>query len=96
MPPWDGLDRSAIANFRGLAFDEGGAMTVTSTIRGGQLVRLLGAWQSTSRTVPDYLALADALRGLLTDGRLALGVRRPAERELAGTLAISRTTGCLL
>src|SRR5882762_8030616 len=72
-------------------------MTVTSTIRGGQLVRLLGAWQAAEpsasrRGVPDYLALADALRSLLTDGRLALGVRLPAERELAETLEISRTT----
>ncbi|HEX8006681.1 MAG TPA: PLP-dependent aminotransferase family protein, partial [Trebonia sp.] len=40
----------------------------------------------------DYLALAGAIRGLLTDGRLPLGVRLPAERELADSLAISRTT----
>jgi DNA-binding transcriptional MocR family regulator len=71
---------------------------VTSTIRGSQLVRLLGAWQPDAaasafrRATPDYIALAESLRGLLTDGRLALGVRLPAERELAETLEISRTT----
>jgi DNA-binding transcriptional MocR family regulator len=42
--------------------------------------------------VPDYAALATAVRGLLSDGRLALGVRLPAERELALALGISRTT----
>jgi DNA-binding transcriptional MocR family regulator len=67
---------------------------VTGSIRGSQLVRLLGAWQPTAfrRSTPDYVALAESLRGLLTDGRLALGVRLPAERELAETLEISRTT----
>ncbi len=67
---------------------------MTGTIRGSQLVRLLGAWQPIPlrRSSPDYVALAESLRGLLTDGRLALGVRLPAERELAETLEISRTT----
>ncbi len=32
------------------------------------------------------------MRGLLIDGRLALGVRLPAERELAQALGLSRTT----
>jgi DNA-binding transcriptional MocR family regulator len=36
--------------------------------------------------------LAGAVRRLLTDGRLALGVRLPAERDLAQALRISRTT----
>ena len=38
------------------------------------------------------LALAGAVRGLLADGRLPLGVRLPAERELAEALRVSRTT----
>jgi DNA-binding transcriptional MocR family regulator len=38
------------------------------------------------------VALAGSVRGLLVDGRLPLGVRLPAERELAGALRISRTT----
>ncbi len=68
---------------------------MTRVIRGSQLVRLLGPWQSSGngrRAVPDYLALADTLRGLVTDGRLALDVRLPAERELAEALRVSRTT----
>jgi len=67
---------------------------VTSTVRGAQLARLLGQWHSLPgrRRSPDYAALAGAVRGLLSDGRLPLGVRLPAERELAEALAVSRTT----
>lgn len=39
-----------------------------------------------------YLALADALRGLVLDGRLLVGDALPAERALASELATSRTT----
>ncbi|HWS33814.1 MAG TPA: PLP-dependent aminotransferase family protein [Actinoplanes sp.] len=67
---------------------------MTTSVRGDQLARLLGRWHALPgrRRSPDYAALAAAVRGLLTDGRLALGVRLPAERELAEALAISRTT----
>jgi DNA-binding transcriptional MocR family regulator len=67
---------------------------VTATVRGSQLARLLGRWHAlpARRRSPDYVALASAIRGLLTDGRLPLGVRLPAERELAEALDISRTT----
>ncbi|GAA0518387.1 GntR family transcriptional regulator [Paractinoplanes deccanensis] len=67
---------------------------MTTTIRGGQLGRLLGQWHSLPgrHRSPDYAALAAAVRGLLSDGRLPLGVRMPAERELAEALAVSRTT----
>jgi DNA-binding transcriptional MocR family regulator len=66
---------------------------VAGIMRGVQLARLLGEWQvRTHRRGPEYAALAEAVRGLLTDGRLALGVRLPAERELADALGISRTT----
>ncbi|MBM2615301.1 PLP-dependent aminotransferase family protein [Actinoplanes sp. LDG1-06] len=67
---------------------------MTTTIRGGQLARLLGQWHSLPgrHRSPDYAALAAAVRGLLSDGRLPLGVRLPAERELAESLAVSRTT----
>ncbi|WP_428964483.1 MocR-like transcription factor YczR [Micromonospora fluostatini] len=67
---------------------------MTSQVRGSQLARLLGQWHALPgrRRSPDYAALAAAVRGLLADGRLPLGVRLPAERELADALRISRTT----
>ena len=67
---------------------------MTRTVRGSQLSRLLGQWHALPgrRRSPDYAALAGAVRGLLADGRLPLGVRLPAERELAGSLGVSRTT----
>lgn len=65
-----------------------------STIRGPQLARLLGEWHALPgrRRSPDYAALAAAIRSLIADGRLPLGVRLPAERELAAALRVSRTT----
>src|SRR3989440_12672517 len=68
-----------------------GDVAMTTVLQGPQLARLLGRWQG-GRSVPDYAALAATVRGLLTDGRLPLGVRLPAERELAQALRISRTT----
>ena len=67
---------------------------MTTSVRGGQLARLLGQWHSLPgrHRSPDYAALAGAIRGLLTDSRLPLGVRLPAERELAEALGVSRTT----
>ena len=71
---------------------------MSAIVRGPQLGRLLHAWQVAAGTRgpggrrPEYIVLAGAVRGLLTDGRLALGVRLPAERELALSLGISRTT----
>jgi DNA-binding transcriptional MocR family regulator len=41
---------------------------------------------------PAYQRLAAGLRALILDGRLPLGARLPAERELARTLELSRTT----
>lgn len=41
---------------------------------------------------PRYAALAARLRLLVADGRLPVGVRLPAERELAGVLGLSRVT----
>ncbi|MEV0714876.1 PLP-dependent aminotransferase family protein [Asanoa sp. NPDC050611] len=67
---------------------------MTSLVRGSQLARLLGHWHALPgrRRNPDYAALAGAVRGLLSDGRLPLGTRLPAERELAEALKVSRTT----
>jgi DNA-binding transcriptional MocR family regulator len=57
--------------------------------------RALGAliqnWR-TSGPGPAYAALADRIRLLVLDGRLSLGTRLPAERELAAHLGLSRTT----
>jgi DNA-binding transcriptional MocR family regulator len=52
---------------------------------------LLDAWRDDSGR-PAYLALADRIRLLIMDGRVPLGTRIPAERELAGQLGVSRTT----
>lgn len=41
---------------------------------------------------PAYLGLAHALRGMVMDGRLAVGARLPSERVLAADLGLSRTT----
>lgn len=53
--------------------------------------RILGGWRP-----PDgrqlAAALTDQIRLLVLDGRLPLGTRVPAERELAGSLEVSRTT----
>lgn len=41
---------------------------------------------------PAYQGLAEALRVLITDGRVPVGVRMPSERELTDALQVSRTT----
>ncbi len=41
---------------------------------------------------PRYAALAGRIRRLVAEGRLPLGTRLPAERELARSLAVSRAT----
>jgi DNA-binding transcriptional MocR family regulator len=41
---------------------------------------------------PYYRALADGVRALILDGRIPVRVRMPAERHLAETLKVSRTT----
>jgi len=41
---------------------------------------------------PAYTRLAGGLRALILDGRIPLGTRLPAERELARALEVSRTT----
>ncbi len=41
---------------------------------------------------PAYRGLAEALRVLITDGRVPVGVRLPSERELTEALGVSRTT----
>nr|WP_240895312.1 PLP-dependent aminotransferase family protein [Kineococcus siccus] len=50
---------------------------------------MLGPWRDRS---PAYAALADRVRLLVLDGRLAVGTRLAAERDLATTLGVSRAT----
>jgi DNA-binding transcriptional MocR family regulator len=52
---------------------------------------LLAHWRSGPRGTA-YEALADAVRVLVIDGRVPVGARLPAERQLAETLGLSRTT----
>jgi DNA-binding transcriptional MocR family regulator len=53
--------------------------------------RLLTDWRD-GTDAPAYEALSDAIRVLVIDGRVAQGVRLPAERGLATALGVSRTT----
>lgn len=53
------------------------------------LASKLHDWRASS---PAYRALADRIRLLVIDGRIAPGTRLPAERELAAELGVSRTT----
>jgi DNA-binding transcriptional MocR family regulator len=54
------------------------------------LATALGEWRTDAS--PAYQALADRVRLLVLDGRMPLGTRLPAERELASQLGLSRTT----
>lgn len=56
------------------------------------LASLLGHWQESPSRTPRWQQLAQALRLLILDGRLALDSRLPGERELATALGVSRTT----
>lgn len=59
-------------------------------IRPVELSRLLSGWPLDAAAA--YAALAARVRLLVLDGRLPVGVRLPAERELAAALGVSRTT----
>ena len=61
------------------------------TLGSRQLAALLSAVPHADGR-PGYRALADGVRRLLLDGRIALHVRLPAERELASALTVSRAT----
>jgi DNA-binding transcriptional MocR family regulator len=55
------------------------------------LASLLRGWREAT-SAPAYAALADRIRLLILDGRIPLGTRIPAERDLAAQLGVSRTT----
>ncbi|MGW3320952.1 MocR-like transcription factor YczR [Streptomyces virginiae] len=63
--------------------------TADRTIGSRQLAALLPA---AVLARPGYRALADAVRTLILDGRIALHVRLPAERELAEAVGAGRAT----
>ena len=58
-------------------------------ITASRLASVLGPWRTQG---PAYVALADRIYLVALDGRLAHGTRLPAERDLATTLGLSRTT----
>lgn len=55
-----------------------------------RLTTLLAAYDR--RPGPAYVALTEAIRLLVTDGRVVVGTRLPSERALATSLGVSRTT----
>jgi DNA-binding transcriptional MocR family regulator len=59
-------------------------------ISAARLAQLLG--DTRSARPPVYSAVADRVRLLVADGRVPLGARLPAERELAAALGLSRAT----
>ena len=63
---------------------------MSGTLNPSALARLLGAWNVGA--APAYRELADVVRLLVLDGRVALEVALPSERSLAATLGVSRTT----
>src|SRR5215216_4281940 len=81
-------------------FGEGGLVRMaqwTSAIGSTQLARLLTSQQPRpagpgTRRPPAYRALADGIRLLVLEGRVPVAARLPAERELALSLSVSRTT----
>ncbi|MER7760127.1 PLP-dependent aminotransferase family protein [Streptomyces sp. NPDC097619] len=69
----------------------------TSAVGAAQLARLISSQQPRpavpgTRKPPAYRALADGVRLLVLEGRVPVGARLPAERELAMALEVSRTT----
>lgn len=67
----------------------------TASVGAAQLARLLEPQRtdhSEGRKTPAYRALADGIRLLVLEGRVPVAARIPAERELATTLDVSRTT----
>ncbi|MDP9421716.1 MAG: PLP-dependent aminotransferase family protein [Pseudomonadota bacterium] len=61
-------------------------------ISASSLARLMGGWQADSARLPAYRQIQQALRLLILDGRLPIGIKLPGERHLAAELGVSRTT----
>lgn len=60
------------------------------SLNSSALARLLGKWHLGA--APAYRELADVVRLLILDGRVALDTAVPSERSLSETLGVSRTT----
>ncbi|MBC9031403.1 PLP-dependent aminotransferase family protein [Sphingomonas sp. JC676] len=63
-----------------------------NTLSPASLTRQLGTWRGSAGGGAAYRQLARALRLLILDGRIGLGVRIAGERDLARALGVSRTT----
>ncbi|WP_127794631.1 PLP-dependent aminotransferase family protein [Agromyces sp. LHK192] len=65
-----------------------------ATLSARRLETLLGPWRGDESPTTDaaYRALAERIRLLVIDGRITVGTRLPAERDLADRLGLSRTT----
>lgn len=63
-----------------------------SVVNLNSLSRHLGDWRASGVEDVAYRSLADALKGLVLDGRLPLDARLPGERRLAQSLGVSRIT----
>ena len=66
-------------------------MSETTRISAATLARRLGP-APVDTGLPTYRVLADRIRAAVLDGRLAVSTGLPSERDLAGGLALSRTT----
>ncbi|MDR5698659.1 MocR-like transcription factor YczR [Agromyces aerolatus] len=63
-----------------------------ASISARALDTLLGDWRAGAAGGTVYRALAERVRLLVLDGRIPVGTRLPAERDLAERLRLSRTT----
>jgi len=65
---------------------------MTPVVSATRVAGLVGDSATWAGPAPKYAGLADALRLLIGDGRIALDTRLPSERDLTEALGVSRTT----
>src|SRR3954451_14615206 len=77
---------------------QSGLLTNSQSWESGLMTRQLSAARAAALLgragdrSPAYLGIAEALRLLISDGRIPPGTRLPSERELTVALGVSRTT----